>query len=60
MTSPVNQTAESPNISIKLASSDVQLTENELPSTNSFEPTFCRLLVVLVFAIIGILFAVAL
>ena len=36
------------------------LTESEPPPTNRFELTFCGVLVVLVFAIIGILVAVAL
>lgn len=60
MTLPVNQIEESPNISVRLASSDLQLTESEPPPANRFELTFCGVLVVLIFAIIGVLFAVAL
>jgi hypothetical protein len=48
----------SPPTSVRLVSSDLQFTESG-PPTSRFELTFCGVLVLLIFAIIGILLAVA-
>jgi len=58
MTLPIDQIEESSNISVRLANPDLQFTQNAPQPTTRFELAFCGVLVVLIFAIIGILLAV--
>ena len=60
MTLPINQTEESTRPSVRLTNSDIQFAGRGPATKRRFEHTFCGVLVALIFAIIGILLAVAL